>query len=399
MKETYGELWDEYVVQGFARQQEASAGELSYPGEEWGSEASWNAIFDRLFVPSDVGNWRHAIEIGGGGGKYTERVLNANADVRVWGFDVSRNFLNATAERLDQHVSANRLVLNEIDGVRPDAMLRLLENEGLGRKVDAMFSIDAMVHVDLQYLVTYWITAALVLRKGGRVLMTLADPTSEAGFQKLIRDIRKFYKYQGRICPKFEYLDRNIVSHILQNLGFEIESLEHWSYRPGAPARDIYLIARLESLERAESFRAAISSAAIFPIPAKIAPAGKDAGGAGRASPVPAARSRPAKAAAKPGRTGTAMASGARTRNQRHPAEVIGRAYWRTLTMQANPDLTRDQLKDLLKQSWGGAQQEYSRLGLVVLRQLRSMGYDITRVAADKAGTAPAGNGSPDQDM
>jgi len=398
MKETYGELWDEYVVQGFARQQEESGGELSYPGEEWGSEASWNAIFDRLFVASDVGTWRHAIEIGGGGGKYTQRVLDANADVRVWGFDVSRNFLTATAERLDQHVSANRLMLNEIDSVHPDAMLRLLENEGLGRKVDAMFSIDAMVHVDLQYLVTYWITAALVLRKGGRILMTLADPTSEAGFQKLIRDIRKFYRYQGRICPKFEYLDRHIVSHILQNLGFEIESLEHWSYRPGAPARDIYLIARLESLERAENFRAAISSAATFPMPAKIAPAEKGAGKTRRASPQ-TANSRPAEAAAKPGRTGSVAASGPGTGKQRNPAQAIGRAYWRTLTMQANPDLTRDQLKELLRQSWGGAQQEYSRLGLVVLRQLRSMGYDITRVAPDKGETAPAGKLPGNQDL
>lgn len=397
MGETYGELWDQYVVKGVAKLQEESGCGLSYPGEEWGTEASWNAIFDHLFVPGDVRNWQHAIEVGGGGGKYTERVLDANPDVRVWGFDVSRNFLDATAERLSQHVNANRLVLNEIDGVHPDAMLRLLENGGSVRKVDAMFSIDAMVHVDLQYLVTYWITAALVLRKGGRILMTLADPTSEAGFQKLIRDIKKFYKYQGRICPKFEYLDRNIVSHILQNLGFEVESLEHWSYSPGAPARDIYLIARLENLERAENFRAAISSAPSILMSANIELA--EPGGPRPVSPDPGVRPPPAAASAAHSGTGSRTPSGGRARKKRDPAQAIGRAYWRALTIQRNPDLTKDQLKEHLRQSWWGAQQEYSRLGTVVLRQLRGMGYDITRSEPESAETAPAENTARNQDQ
>jgi cyclopropane fatty-acyl-phospholipid synthase-like methyltransferase len=260
LKETYGELWDRYVAQAFPKLQEDSGGELTYPGEEWGNQESWQSIFNHLFVPSEVAKWKYAIEIGGGGGKYTERVLGANDDVRVWGFDVSRNFLESTARRLQQYVDTDRLSLNEIDSEHADAMMQIFKDAGLVRKVDAMFSIDAMVHVDLQYLVTYWINAAQVLKKGGRIVMTLADPTSEAGFQKIIRDIAKFYKFQGRMCPKFEYLSIPIVKHVLESLGFTMEKLEHWAQRQGAAPRDIYLIARLDRPEKADRFLSAIQS-------------------------------------------------------------------------------------------------------------------------------------------
>lgn len=256
-RQTYGDLWDRYVAEAFPKLQESDS-RLTYPGEEWGTEVSWQRIFDKLFVPAGVAGWEAAIEIGGGGGKYTERVLRANDRVRVFGFDVSRNFLDATAERLAEFVAADRLALTEIDAVAPDAMFRRLEAAGLVRKVDAMFSIDAMVHVDLQYLVTYWISAALLLKPGGRILMTLADPTTPAGLQKITRDIRKFYKFQGRICPKFEYLSSEIVRHALESLGFAIELLEPWSYHQGKPARDLYLIARLDDPARADSFRDAL---------------------------------------------------------------------------------------------------------------------------------------------
>jgi precorrin-6B methylase 2 len=256
-KQTYGELWDRYVAESFPRLQEGDS-RLTYPGEEWGNEASWQRIFDKLFVPAGVANWDAAIEIGGGGGKYTERVLRANGHVRVFGFDVSKNFLEATGARLTEFVAANRLTLTEIDAVAPDAMFRLIELAGLVRKLDAMFSIDAMVHVDLQYLFAYWVNAALTLKPGGRILMTLADPTTESGLQKITRDIRKFYKFQGRICPKFEYLSAEIVRHTLGELGFAIEVLEPWSYWEGRPARDLYLIARLDDTAKADGFRDAL---------------------------------------------------------------------------------------------------------------------------------------------
>ncbi len=253
-KQTYGDYWDGYVTDSFPRLRQDNP-RLSYPGEEWGNEASWERIFDKIFVPSGVADWDVAIEIGGGGGKYTERVLRANDRVRVFGFDVSRRFLDATGARLSEFVAADRLSLNEIDALAPDAIFAKLESEGLVRKVDAMFSIDAMVHVDLQYLVTYWANAALLLKPGGRVLMTLGDATTGTGLEKIARDIHKFYQFQGRMCPKFEYLSVEIVRHVLTSLGFEIELAEPWSNFPGRAPRDIYLVARLANPGRAQAYR------------------------------------------------------------------------------------------------------------------------------------------------
>jgi len=265
-KQTYGQLWDRYVSDAFPKLQEANAA-LAFPGAEWGTTESWQRIFDKLFVPADVATWKAAVEIGGGGGKYTELVLRGSADARVFGFDVSRNFLDATGERLAADVAKGRLSLHEIHPLHPDHMLRTIEAAGLLRQVDAMFSIDAMVHVDLQYLTTYWINAALLLRPGGRILMTLADPTTGPGFEKILRDIRKFWKFQGRMCPKFEYLHRDIVTRVLTAIGFEIELLEDWSYVDGRPGRDLYLIARL-----ARTDGAALLEAAITPDPLQAAP-------------------------------------------------------------------------------------------------------------------------------
>lgn len=266
MKQTYGQLWDGYVAESFPKLQQDNA-KLSYPGEEWGNEASWQRIFDKLFVPAGVSGWDAALEIGGGGGKYTESVLRANDKSRVFGFDVSVNFLEATGKRLSNFVDGGRLSLHEIDSTHPDAMLTMVEAAGYARRVDAMFSIDAMVHVDLQYLTTYWVNAALLLKPGGRVLMTLADPTTVSGFQKILRDIRKFYKFQGRICPKFEYLSHEIVTRVLTTLGFEIEVLEPWSYHDGRPARDLYLIARLANTDHAERLRALLRADPLASVP------------------------------------------------------------------------------------------------------------------------------------
>ena len=60
-------------------------------------------------------------------------------------------------------------------------------------QVDAVYSIEAMVHVDLQYLMAYLLTAAAALRPEGKLIMTLATMNSDHGFGKLLRDVRNFW--------------------------------------------------------------------------------------------------------------------------------------------------------------------------------------------------------------
>jgi hypothetical protein len=119
-------------------------------------------------------------------------------------------------------------------------MLADLSAAGWRREVDAVYSIDAMVHVDFQYLVAYLLTASLVLRPGGRLVLTLADATTSLGFRKLLEDIRPFYPAQTdpSIVGKFEWLGPEVVRATLLRLGFEVDVLNQ-NYR------DMFLIAAL----------------------------------------------------------------------------------------------------------------------------------------------------------
>jgi hypothetical protein len=128
-------------------------------------------------------------------------------------------------------------------------MLTDLSECGWRRTVDAVFSIDAMVHVDLQYLIVYLITAGLVLKPGGKVIMTLADVTTEANFNQMLDEIS--FTYPGQSNPigtsKFEWISPDIVRSVLPRLGFAIDRLD-------APyLKDLFVVASLASPEKVDA--------------------------------------------------------------------------------------------------------------------------------------------------
>ena len=336
--ETYGEMWDRYASRSLATATPDNSEIIT-------------SIFQHVFEPANVRNWQYAIEIGGGNGKYAERVLAVNSRLKLSRFDVSRKFLEAASLRLNEHVSKKRVVSHEIDGTRPDAIYRIFETEGLVRKIDAMFSIDSMRHVDLQYITAHLVNAALILKKDGYVVMNVGDATSDAGFQKLIGDISKYYRYQGRTCPRFEYQSPDMINSILERLGFAIQYLEPWSPQQWEPGRDLYLVAQLKDPARADTFRYAVTSGLI---PMLVSNGG----------------SRPQGDDDVPSST---------TDERRNIARALGLAYWRRLLVESNPDITKEQMQQQMKDSWGGSRREYTRLGLAVLRQLENMGYSIVR--------------------
>ena len=67
-------------------------------------------------------------------------------------------------ERLSQDIEQCRAEPVLIKAENSNELLEELEKRNLVRKLDAFFAIDAMVHVDLQYLIVYFITAALTLK-------------------------------------------------------------------------------------------------------------------------------------------------------------------------------------------------------------------------------------------
>jgi SAM-dependent methyltransferase len=213
-------------------------------------------LYESLFVPAGAADWRRAVEIGPGSGKYTLKLLERSAAV-VRAYDVSPRFLEVCGGRCESAVAEGRLSLHLIDAVQPDQILGELESCGWRRELDAFFSIDAMVHVDLQYMIVYLVTAALALKPGGKLILTLANVNSVKGFEKLLADALPYWRTQTRevsTAGKFEWLSPDMVQAILPRLGFEITLL-------GKTARDLKLIASLVQPEIADGLEGYIRRA------------------------------------------------------------------------------------------------------------------------------------------
>jgi SAM-dependent methyltransferase len=250
MKENlYRAQWDAYV------KQRLQTHPSEWPGDEWGDEEYWLQLFQKMFIDVGAGEWHACVEIGPGSGKYTNYLLR-NSDAQITAFDISPAYLDVLKRRLSQDIIDARLDPVVIHGEMPDEILKYLGRKNLIRKIDAFFSIDAMVHVDLQYLMAYLITACLSLKENGYLILTVANATSVSGFAHLVECIKVFYPQQGKPSWKFEHLSPEIVEYVLQQLGFTVEFVP--IFATVEISRDLHVIAKLTDTARADGFRHAI---------------------------------------------------------------------------------------------------------------------------------------------
>ena len=238
--------WDKYVTDVAAKH--ADRDDVRFPGDEWGAEAQWHELFESLFRPAGVGEWKQALEIGQGAGKYTKMVFDAAPDCRIAAFDVSSEYLKVCGERLSHEVDAGRLLLEHLADRQPDEMVLALERLGMAGELDGFYSMDAMVHVDLQYLIAYFLTAAVTLREGGHLIMTLADASTPTGFDFLIARTSTFYPRKQDPLGKFEWASRDIARSIVERLGFEVVRCDS---PPNDTGRDVHLVARMADRDAA----------------------------------------------------------------------------------------------------------------------------------------------------
>jgi methyltransferase family protein len=222
---SYSRHWDNYVDADWDIVQSRTDGELEWPGDEWGNPEAWEHIFKTLFVQhGEVDSWQRAVEVGQGSGKYTVKVLR-NPEVSVRAYDVSASFLEVCTERCREEVEAGRLSPRLLDVGSPGFLLDDLRD--WRRNVDAFYSIDAMVHVDLQYLMAYLVTAAAVLREGGKLILTMTTTSTDEGFQRLLSDIKVYWGSQAEPggSGKLEWVNGKMLEELLPRLGFEIDFL------------------------------------------------------------------------------------------------------------------------------------------------------------------------------
>lgn len=237
----YQKHWDHFV-----ERHRTEEGKL--PGDEWGNPESWERVFRKLFVDNGaVSTWQRSIEIGAGSGKYTAKVLRAS-NAEILAADVSSRFQEVMCRNLRDQGLESRVEPVIIENRARFLLDRIDEKGWLGR-VDAIYSIDAMVHVDLQHLIVYLMTASICLKPGGKLIMTLADCTTERGFNKMLREASNMFARQGLHTGKFEYISPEIVDSILPKIGFDIVFS---NYPENMNRRDISLVA-----EKRENFDSA----------------------------------------------------------------------------------------------------------------------------------------------
>jgi SAM-dependent methyltransferase len=235
------QYWDKYV-------RDWTSEEFDWPGDEWCDDETWLQMqFDRLVRRAGVESWKRAVEIGPGSGKHALLVLGTS-EVELRAFDVSPEFLSVCADRCRNEIAAGRLSLHQISVQDPASALDRLQD--WRRTVDGFYSLEAMVHVDLQYLIVYLITAALVLRPGGKLVMNVATATNEQGFELLLSDIKRYWPVQLEPSGKFEWLSRELVERVLARLGFQFDFISE------DRRRDVEFIASLAHPDVADRFEA-----------------------------------------------------------------------------------------------------------------------------------------------
>jgi hypothetical protein len=249
----YEAAWDKYVRRFRNSNPEGT------PGNEWGDERIWEFRFDTLFRPYGIDCCRMACEIGAGSGKYTRKVLN-HAEARIICADISEDFLSVLRQEMNTDVDAGSVIPVFLKTRRPDELLTHIVDQGMCGYLDFFYSIDTMVHIDLQSLIAYWITAALTLKPGGKMVMTLADPSTDRGRQKLVEDIIPYYHQRGFPGLRFAWISKDLVVNLLEKIGFCILRCDNPA-PAGLKPRDMFVAAERVDLEKAETFRKYICKA------------------------------------------------------------------------------------------------------------------------------------------
>jgi len=89
-----------------------------------------------------------------------------------------------------------------------------------------MFGIDVLYFMDFQSVFVYLVSAAAMLKLGGRFYATFADGTSQSGWDRMVRDLGRHSAFDMGPCTRFHWMDKALLEFVLPKLGFGNLSLE-----------------------------------------------------------------------------------------------------------------------------------------------------------------------------
>ena len=229
--DTYVENWEFYST---LEPKNRSSADLVCPGDEWGTKKEWNRITNTYLKPYLPENSTGiAVEIGQGTGKYTLRVVDSVSKIVC--FDVSKKFIEIAGSKLKDQIEQGTVFLEFLDLHNCYEIRDCMKKQDLIGKVDLFYSIDSMQHVEFHTLFAYFINAAICLKSGGHMVITVANCTSDDGFKRLLKEIPWCYG-GNRPSHQFYFLSKDIIWYCLERLGFEVVGHEE--------NRDILFVAK-----------------------------------------------------------------------------------------------------------------------------------------------------------
>lgn len=174
-------------------------------GEEWTMDAGWKARLIDLYLIPNIPEGGTILEIGPGGGRWTEVLQNRAAQLHV--VDVSERAIELCRERF---VNFSNIEYSVGDG----STIPLPE-----ASIDAVWSYDVFVHIDPISVRGYFQEFRRILRPGGRAVIHHAGPPlpgyrDRPGWRSDLTDemVRKFALDSGLnlVCQSTELVaDKN----------------------------------------------------------------------------------------------------------------------------------------------------------------------------------------------
>jgi SAM-dependent methyltransferase len=205
--ETVSDGWENY-----AKNFEGKPGK--FLGDEWnepeliGFDGAPNAIvptLDRKVFQPYLGKCQVILEIGPGGGRFT-KVLFPKCQ-RVIAADTSPTMLSLLQSRYETETS---LKCVQLDG------------QGLGpiedKSIDAAFSFDVFVHLELWDIFNYLCELKRVLKPGGKAIIHHGNSLSRLGWRRFVAETRQQLN-TPKIWGTFSFMSPNVFKELSERAG------------------------------------------------------------------------------------------------------------------------------------------------------------------------------------
>lgn len=213
------EFFDDYVKRDFPNRRNEKGETFGWPGDEWANEDLRENTYNLLLSNTDSAPQRHIVEIGPGSGKYTQMLLERTA-ASLTAFELSPALLEALRQRCGKYIESGRLSARDMNWTKNNELVAAIgSNAG---SVDLFFAIDVFLMMDFQAVLIHLISAARVLRVGGRFAATFGDANSASGWGRMLSDASRHSAFELAPDTRFHWLSAGFLEQVLARLGFTI---------------------------------------------------------------------------------------------------------------------------------------------------------------------------------